>query len=332
MDGASHSFDASLPRPGGARRYPRCTVRGFRHEALFYAGPSAFLDGAVPFIRDGLARGEPVMVAVDAAKGAQLRDRLGADADAVELVDIAELGRNPGRIIPAWRHFAGRHAGAPAIRGIGEPIWAGRTAEELVECQLHEALLNLAFERAGDFHLQCPYDTATLPDAVVHEARCSHPFLRTGDAAAPSRDYRGIDDPLGPFDAPLAPPPAGADTLGFERATLAEVRRLVASACDRAGLPRRRRDDLVLAVDELASNSIRHGGGHGVLRVWREADALRCEVRDRGRIVDPLVGRGEPDGDQIGGWGVWIAHQVADLVQVRSGRDGTVVRLRMRCA
>ena len=69
-----------------------------------------------------------------------------------------------------------------------------------------------------------------------------------------------------------------------------------------------------------------------MLRVWREADALRCEVRDRGRIDDPLVGRGEPDGDQIGGWGVWIAHQVADLVQVRSGRDGTVVRLRMRCA
>jgi len=317
---------------GRAAALPSVVVPGFQHEVLFYEGPGGFLDGAVPFVRDGLARREPVLAVVDGDKIALLRERLGADAEHVAFADMTELGRNPGRIIPAWREFIASHGAGQAIRGIGEPIWAGRSPEELVECQLHEALLNVAFADAEDFVLLCPYDTAALREEVVHEARCSHPLVAAGEAHEPSHDYRGTIDPLAPFEAPLPRPPNGAETLGFERSTLSEVRRLVAEVSERAGLPPRRREDLVLAVNELATNSVRHGGGHGIVRVWRDEEALRCEVRDRGRIEDPLVGRHEHATDQIGGWGVWIAHQVSDLVQVRSGPDGTVVRLRMRCA
>ena len=217
------------------------------------------------------------------------------------------------------------------MRGIGEPIWADRTAEELVECQLHEALLNIAFADSDGFQLLCPYDTGTLSEETTHEARCSHPVVVSGGRAAESHEYRGVADPLAPFAAPLPRPPGAADTLGFERSTLAEVRRLVARSGEHAGLAPRRRDDLVLAVNELATNSVRHGGGHGIVRVWRDHDALACEVRDRGRIDDPLVGRIRRTDDAPGGLGVWLAHQVADLVQVRSGADGTVVRVRMRC-
>ena len=127
----------------------------FHHEALLYEGPDDFLAGALPFIREGLERGEPVLVAVGAEKIAALRDALGP-SDAA-FVDMAVLGHNPARIIPAWRDFRARHDGP--IRGIGEPIWAGRGGAELVECQLHEALLNLAFDGADEFRLLCPYDT-----------------------------------------------------------------------------------------------------------------------------------------------------------------------------
>jgi MEDS: MEthanogen/methylotroph, DcmR Sensory domain len=44
------------------------------------------------------------------------------------------------------------------LRGIGEPLFATRSADELVECQRHEALLNLAFQDAPGFWLLCPYD------------------------------------------------------------------------------------------------------------------------------------------------------------------------------
>ena len=96
---------------------------GFRHEAFLYAGRDEFLDGTAAFIRDGLAAGEPTLVVVSAEKIALLRAELGADAEQVQFADMAEVGRNPARIIPAWRDFVGERSdpGRP-LRGIGEPI------------------------------------------------------------------------------------------------------------------------------------------------------------------------------------------------------------------
>jgi hypothetical protein len=42
---------------------------------------------------------------------------------------------------------------------------------------------------------------------------------------------------------------------------------------------------------------------------------------------EPLVGRVRPTPDAQSGRGVWIANQLCDLVQIRSGRSGTVVRV-----
>lgn len=295
----------------------------FRHEALLYDGADDFLAGALSFIRDGLAAGEPVLVAVDAEKMQALRDALGLDAERVGFEDMAVVGHNPARIIPAWREFADAHPGP--IRGIGEPIWPGRSGTELVECQIHESLLNLAFADRPDFQLLCPYDTSALADGVIHEARCSHPTVD----GEPSRAYRDAASLLEPFDSPLAPPPATARILGFEIDTIYEVRRLVESVARRAGLPPEREQDLVLAAGELAGNSIRHGGGRGIVRVWRTDTAVVCEVRDRGHIADPLAGRVRPSAEQLTGRGLWLANAVCDLVQIRSSRQGTAVRLHM---
>ena len=80
----------------------------FRHEAVFYAGPEAFLDRVAPFVEEGVAAGEPVMVALEAPKLRALSERLGAAAERVELVDMGDVGHNPACIIPAWRDFVGR--------------------------------------------------------------------------------------------------------------------------------------------------------------------------------------------------------------------------------
>ena len=297
----------------------------FEHEALLYEGTDGFLDGVVPFVREGIASGEAVGIALSVEKTARVREALGADADAVTFVAMERLGRNPGRIIPAWLDFAMTAAGP--VRGVGEPVWAGRGPEELVECQLHESLLNVALAETPGFHLLCPYDTTALAPAVIHEARCSHGSVFEQGARSPSRLFRGGEDPVGPFDVPLPKPPTSAEHVSFDRSGLAEVRRAVGAAAQRSGLDRARCDDLVLAVSEIAANSLIYGGGQGILRIWRQGDGIVCEVRDRGHIADPLIGRRRPRPDQIGGWGVWIAHQVCDLVQLRSGPEGTVVRL-----
>jgi anti-sigma regulatory factor (Ser/Thr protein kinase) len=300
------------------------TTDTFVHEALLYEGVQGFVDGTLPFLREGLDAGEPMLVVVGPEKIARLRAALGADADAVRFVDMTVLGRNPGRIISAWWDFVEEYPDRP-IRGIGEPVWADRSAAELVECQLHESLLNLAFGQTGPFRLMCPYDVAALGDGPVHEARCSHPLV---DSRA-SAHYRGAERLLSPFEAPLPAPVAPAGLTGFDAHSLDEVRSTVADWAGSAGLSRMRTGDLVLAVNEAAANSVVHGGGHGVLRAWSENGSLVCEVRDRGRITDPLVGRRRPAPDATGGRGVWIVHQACDLVQLRSGADGTVVRMHM---
>jgi anti-sigma regulatory factor (Ser/Thr protein kinase) len=296
----------------------------FSHEALLYDGADGFLAGALPYIDEGIAAGEPTLVAVAADRIAALRRALGARADRVEFADMSVVGRNPARIIPAWRDFADAHSGP--IRGVGEPISAERSGTELVECQIHEALLNLAFAERPDFRLLCPYDTSALTGNVIHEAWCSHPFV-DGER---SRAYRDAASLLAPFDSPLAPPPVTARILGFELDTLVEVRRLVAQAARDADLPVERGEDLVLAVGELAGNSIRHGGGRGIVRTWRTENAVVCEVRDRGHIADPLAGRVRPGPEELTGRGLWLANAVCDLVQIRSTGQGTAVRVHMR--
>ena len=325
-----------LPHSRPGARYAPYVIgtAAFQHEVLLHGGDHGFLAGAVPFLREGFEAGEPARVAVSVDKIAMLQDELGHDADAVHFVDMRELGRNPGRIIPAWHQFLGEHGrDSGGIRGIGEPVWAGREPAELAECQLHESLLNLAFADADGFRLLCPYDVDALDEQVVHEACCSHPIVvEAAGGGRTSLDFRSDIELLAPFDAPLPPPDGPIQTLGFEHDGLPDVRALVAHGAADAGLDGEKTSDLVLAASEIAANSLRHGGGRGVLRVWQEEDAVVCEIRDRGHIRDPLAGRHQPMPGRPGGWGLWLAHRVCDQVQVRSQPSGTVVRLRMRSA
>jgi DcmR-like sensory protein len=136
-------------------------------------------------------------VVVSAAKIGLLRSALGGAADRVAFADMAEVGANPARIIPAWRDFVAAFDGGGYARGIGEPVWAERTPAELVECQRHETLLNLAFAGVPAWWLLCPYDTTTLGPEGLAEARGSHPFVSQGGAAALSAAYRGLDQAAG---------------------------------------------------------------------------------------------------------------------------------------
>ena len=301
----------------------------FHHEAVFYEGDDQFVDHSLAFVREGLARSEPVLVMVGERKLGLLRDALASKAADVHLVNMEVVGRNPARIIPAWSRFVAENAGTKGgMRGIGEPIWAGRTPSELSECQLHESLINLAFENADDFRLICPYDLTTLPEDVIAEARRSHPVLSFDGTENVSPDYCGIDQVAAGFATSLADPPAEAEELTVTLPALRAARRLVWRRAEEAGLGDRA-EDFMLAVNEVLSNSLQHTGEGGTLRLWLEDDGLVCEVRDHGHISQPLIGRQEPGIGQIGGHGMWLVNLVCDLVQVRSSDQGSTIRMRM---
>ena len=302
---------------------------GYRHEALLYDGLDEFLQATLEFIMDAQAADDPVLVVVEAGKIDTLRGELRGREAGVHFADMAEVGANPARIIPAWQDFLDAYA-APSrrVRGIGEPVWPGRSPAELAECQRHEALLNLAFADPS-FWLLCPYGTATLDVGVIDEARRTHPIVREHGATRPSRSYPGTDALAAVDTSPLSSPPDDAAVLTFRTGGMGEVRRFVADHAARAGLAPLRVAELVLAADEIGTNSLSHGGGVGTVAVWGEPGSMVCEVRDRGCIGDPLAGRRRPSVDRNGGRGLWLANRLCDLVQVRSAEGGKVVRLRI---
>jgi anti-sigma regulatory factor (Ser/Thr protein kinase) len=260
-----------------------------------------------------------------AAVRESLRAEIGADAPGVHFVDMARVGHNPARIIPAWRRFLDRYEGRP-VRGVGEPVWAGRRRVEVEECHLHEALLGIAVAPDTPFWLRCPYDVVALADPAVESARRNHATYVERGQLVGSQVYGGLLELRDVFGGELGEPSAPAELMDFGEGDLGRVRRSVSAHAAAAGLSDERAGDVVLAVTELATNSLRHGGGRGTLRTWREPDALVYEVRDGGRIGDLLVGRRAPRPNDEGGRGVWMANQLCDLVQVRSGDAGTVVR------
>ncbi len=300
----------------------------FQHEALIYADAAQFLAVAIPFLSAALAADEPALVAVRSPNAERLKAELGPDAEGVSFVAIEEVARNPARIVPFWRDFLDRHGGRPS-RGIGEPIWPGRGTAEIDECRRHEYLLNLAFPPAARLSLLCPYDSSIVPDEVLAGvSRSHHAVLREG-SRQPSDNYLPECDCYG---GKLPRHPADAEVFPYDRARLAAVRKRVRQAAGEAGIGSRRAADLVAAASELAANSVAHGGGAGTMYVWREGEQLLIDFEDRGTIEEPLAGRLHPATDQRGGRGLWLANQLCDLVQIRSGALGTTVRVQAAVA
>lgn len=318
------------------------TGQGLWHFALFYHDLDDYSLAIADFLQAGAAAGEPALVAVPRSKQEGLRLALeqrqqrrppGSTAIRTPMpvifTDMSVLGRNPARIMPAIQAFIDEAAGEP-IRFVGEPIWPGRSAAEICEATRHEALVNLAFEPASATIL-CLYDVTGLPEEVIADARRTHPVLISGGRSERSQVFAGPDGMPDGCDYPLPGVPAGAAAASYAQ-DLRAVRALVRDEARQAGLPYSRAVDLVLAVSEVAANTLRHTCAGGTISLWRADGELICQLADTGHIADPLAGRRQPARGHQGGQGLWLVNQVCDLVELRTGQAGTVVRLHMRLA
>nr|WP_294697005.1 sensor histidine kinase [uncultured Friedmanniella sp.] len=311
------------------RSGPERVRQSYRHEAFLWKGQTDFVDGLLPFLEDGVDGGEAVLVAAVPEHEEWLLDGLGAKASEVQFVDITQLGRNPARIMPALHQFLHDWSGhgRPA-RVIGEPLWEGRRPEEILESQLHEALMSLAVDPEMPFWVLCPYDTQNLDADILAEASRSHPALATATSYEGSRSYRGPDHAQAMFASDL-PPMDGPSTV--MTVTAPSVTAAAEALTLQAALGNLGSDQVVSltrALRQLAADGLTRGAGQLTVRIWDRPDVLVCEVFDTTVIRDLFVGRRPPppSGDD----GVWLANQVCDLVQVRSSERGTVIRMHMR--
>jgi anti-sigma regulatory factor (Ser/Thr protein kinase) len=175
--------------------------------------------------------------------------------------------------------------------------------------------------------LRCPYDVGELSAPIARAARDSHPVLVEVGSYRGSTGYGGLHHVESIFRSELAPAPDGCTLIHFGGSDLVAVRAEVARAAREAGLGSARGRSLTTAVAEIAADAERPGRGGGELRIWARPDALVCQITDRGRRDDPLVGRRVPATDEVDDRGLWLANQVSDLVQVRSTPDGSTVRV-----
>ncbi|WP_373294389.1 ATP-binding protein [Planobispora rosea] len=178
-----------------------------------------------------------------------------------------------------------------------------------------------------DALIVCPYD-ARLDARVLTEAQRTHPVMMREGSRLPSPRY---DDPLVVIDElnlPLPPVPAHAVAIAYHgNACLAEVRRFTAERAAAIGLRPGRVQELVVAVNELATNTLEHTSAGGRLSMWSEQRMLVCQVDDDGHVVDPLASRVQPAGAR--GHGLMVVNRLCDLMRVHSRPGRTMIRLHM---
>lgn len=310
------------------------TADRLQHAVGFHASPEHLLRQLVPLADAAAARGEQVALAVAPHTADALRHALGDDGDALHL--LATAGQHTG---------SGQTAAMARARELRElTARAGRVtvlAEHRSELDGPDgsfwteldAAVNVALADLP-VGLTCFYPEMPLHLSVLDGARCNHPQVLVDGELRHNPDHRRPREVLERHPVP-APELLGAPDLqlGFQAWQLQDVRRAVRELATASGFDDDRVDDVVLAVNEVATNAVEHGGspssGSGAeLSVWARSDALVCEVHDRGPLTDPLPGLLAPHPSDPRGRGLWIARQLCDLLHVWTDGGGTQVRIR----
>ncbi|MGA5301942.1 anti-sigma factor RsbA family regulatory protein [Nucisporomicrobium flavum] len=300
----------------------------FTHSAFLYDGDSAYASTLSGFVRDGLERGEAVAVAAPPSRLELLRDTLAGDAKVVRFLPADEWYVRPVRTIAGWARILRSAAddGRPYTRLIGEiPYADGTDSWVRFEAALNRSLAEL------HGHLLCPYDRSRLPTTVLAAAGRTHPRLHDGDwrdsagYEAPEQFLTVTPEPLWPVTGnPLLTVPIAQ--------TVAELRVAMRQRASAEGwLPPDRAELLALAVSELATNGIRHGGERRELRIWVLDDAVVGEIIDDGPgTPQPLAGYLLPDPSTVGGMGLWLVQQLCDSLSIHRDGGFTYARFAVR--
>jgi anti-sigma regulatory factor (Ser/Thr protein kinase) len=299
---------------------------GFVHEALMYRDESEFDAAMQEFLHAAATAGEPVLVALPAARLNRVRRQMGREVPEARFEDVERVGRNPNCLLPLIEDWVQSHDGP--VRVVSEVVWPGRTRAETVEALRYEALLNHALA-GSEATVMSPFDAGHLDAETLAGAEMTHPTVIEGGRRRASAAYR---DPLTMPFAELWPlqSPTGPVSQHPLDGSLVEFRHTLAEDPALQTLSAQRRSDLVFAVSEAASNAVKHSDGTCTTRIWRDGDDVVTEVSTHSTITDLMAGCRRPAVDALEGRGLWLINQLCDLVELRSDTSGTTLRMHVR--
>ncbi|MFQ1000606.1 anti-sigma factor RsbA family regulatory protein [Modestobacter sp. SSW1-42] len=301
------------------------------HELLLHDSPDELVAAAVPFLRAGLDAGESAVIATGDASCALLREALDDD-ERVVVIPRSEVYRirTPTALTTVRRLVEQQvAAGSTRVRVVGETDF-GTTPRDWLEWQRYEAVVNEALAPLPLWGL-CAYDTGRLADELITTGLRTHPFVHT--PAGRSANPRFVDpaDFLRSLPVPVEPLEDTAPLLRVDDVReFSGLRRAVAGVLAGLGGDHDLLEDLHLAIDEMSSNAVRHGGPPVTLRLWAGPDRVVCRISDGGTGMDePFAGYGPAHGEDLsrGGMGLWLARQLCDHVDVIDDGGGLTVRL-----
>ncbi|MGH2896050.1 MAG: anti-sigma factor RsbA family regulatory protein [Solirubrobacteraceae bacterium] len=299
---------------------------GFVHEALIYRDEGEFDAAMHTFLQEAAAAGEPVLVALPGPHLDHVRQALGHATTDARFEDLEQVGRNPSCLLSMIEEWVARHDGRARV--VSEVVWPGRSRAEAVEALRHEALVNhaLAGSRAT---IMSPFDAQHLDQDILAGVEMTHPTVVEGGQRRAGTSYT---DPLSVAFGelwPLEDPPGPVSEHPLDGSLLA-LRREIASDPALESLSHERRSDLVFAINEAASNAVKHGHETCVTRIWHDGDEIVTEVSSHSGIPDVMAGRRRPAVDALDGRGLWLINQLCDLVELRTGTSGTTLRMHVK--
>jgi anti-sigma regulatory factor (Ser/Thr protein kinase) len=306
------------------------------HHALIYSSPEEFLSCAVEYVRAGLEQGDAVLVATPHGDAlTEALEQTGAPTTGLEVVDDAAWHRVPAWTIGQYARKAERSARRGArLRALIELRWHATLDPALAavgpvpdsEWERYEAVLNSALADLP-FELCCAYNQSILGEQVIAAARCTHPSMLHLTGTQDSPVYLGAADFLASHPQPSRlPVPSDALRMEFGAAEIPSVRQTTLSWARAAGLVEDDAQEYLIAVYEIVSNAVEHGGGRGISWLWQDGRQLFCEVRSARTIPNPLAGYQPPGTAQERGRGLWLARQICDQVTIYND-DGAIVQL-----
>ncbi len=302
------------------------------HRAAFYAAVPELLHLLLSQVQAAADRGEPVALIVEPDAEYEVRARFGAAAGLIVLPPPEAASRGSGQTVATHLARELRELSGPTGRVSlvvqHEPRLDGTDGAYWTEL---DAAVNVALADLP-ITMTCLFPSFAMEPEIEQGVRWNHPQLIENGLPLTNPDYLRPAEVIAAAPAPPLPPLGRAQQrLVFTPWQLHAVRAAVADVARRVSLDEKRAEDLVLAVNEVATNAVEYGNGEAEVLLWASLDGLICEVHNAGRLAEALPGLQPPHPGDPRGRGIWIARQLCDLLHIWSDDDGTHVRIHAIC-